>query len=189
MTEFSCIILAAGLGTRFGQKKQFIKIDGKPIWEIVRDKAEQCSDDVITVGIDIEGGTTRKESVRKGLAKVLHPKVVILESARPFVTVEQIMRIGSTDKPSVTYHMNSFETVLYHKHYLDRHDCTLLQTPQAFDVAMLIKAHDAIENRDVTDDTYLMKMCYGIDPVLLDGGPNLHKITYKEDMEYLKCLL
>jgi len=33
MTKFSGIILAAGNGIRFGEKKQFIQLKGKPIWQ------------------------------------------------------------------------------------------------------------------------------------------------------------
>ena len=32
MNKVSAIILAAGSGTRFGEKKQFKKLNGEPIW-------------------------------------------------------------------------------------------------------------------------------------------------------------
>ena len=32
MDKVSAIILAAGSGSRFGEKKQFKKLNGKPIW-------------------------------------------------------------------------------------------------------------------------------------------------------------
>ena len=32
------IELAAGLGTRFGEKKQFVEFHGKPIWKHIYDK-------------------------------------------------------------------------------------------------------------------------------------------------------
>ena len=186
MTEFSCVVLAAGAGTRFGGKKQDLLIDGQPLWQIVKEKAMECSNDVIVVGVDIPGGAFRKDSVYSGIRYVKHERVVILEAARPFVTVEQICRIGDVPAPSATYYMPSVETVLFAGMYLDRKGCTLLQTPQAFETKMLLEAHECIRNMDATDDTCLIKTCFGIEPVFLEGGPNLHKITYRDDVKLMK---
>lgn len=190
MCKFSCIVLAGGSGTRFGSKKQFdsIKEDGEKLWEMVYSTCLEVSDDVVVVGVDCEGGSTRRESVFIGLQHIIHDRVVIVEAARPFVTPTQIKDIGLSSHESCTYVMPSIETVLYEGEHLDRKECVILQTPQAFDTAMLIEAHIHCLLRDVTDDTLLMKNAWGTRPRFFEGGPNLHKITYDFDMEILKCL-
>lgn len=189
--NFSCIILAAGKGTRYGSEKQFAEIDGVPIWQHVSNTARKVSNEVLVVGIDVSGGITRQHSVYNGLKelKCSSNRVVVLEAARPMVTINQIKTIGTFEHPSCSYFMPSVETVIYKGKYLDRSHCILLQTPQAFDFTKLMSAHEKYHHlTDSTDDTVLMQLAHNINPHLLPGGANLHKITYESDMELMRCL-
>ena len=186
--KFSCVILAAGDGLRFGAKKQFIEWRGRELWEYSCDVCEKVSDDVIVVGVDFPGGKTRQESVFKGIRKAKYEKVVIVEAARPLVTSKQIKDIGLNTYPSVSYVMKSTDTILYKKEHLNRDYCYRLQVPQSFDTKMLIEAHENTKMVDATDDTILMVECLDIRPKLIDGGYNLFKVTYPEDLRMLEVI-
>ncbi len=188
MKKFSCIILAAGSGTRYGEKKQFALLNGMEIWEYSLKAAQAVSDEVIVVGLNIPGGNTRQESVKIGLDRVTSERVVILDAARPLVTSEQISLIGSHDSPSISYGIPSADTILLNKKYLDRNNLTRLQVPQAFDTKLLLEAHNKTSMTNATDDCQLMQEVHGLDPEILLGGQNLHKLTYPEDLKILEHL-
>ena len=65
MSDVCAIVLAGGQGTRFGGKKQFLEIKGKPLWKHVHDKLCKfiSDEDIVVVGVDTEGGITRSQSV------------------------------------------------------------------------------------------------------------------------------
>ena len=69
MSDVCAIVLAGGQGTRFGGKKQFLEIKGKPLWKHVHDKLCKfiSDEDIVVVGVDTEGGITRSQSVINGL--------------------------------------------------------------------------------------------------------------------------
>lgn len=188
MNKFSCIILAGGLGNRFGYKKQFIKWHEKEIWKYPYETATQVSDDVVVVGVDIPRGNTRQESVLNGLKKIKYDRVVILEAVRPLVTKDQIDFIANIDYPSISYAIKSTDTIIYKNKVLDRKHTYRLQVPQAFDRDMLLNAHRNTKYKNATDDTSLMEEYYGIKPKLIKGGTNLKKITYPEDLEILEVI-
>ena len=112
MDKVSAIILAAGSGSRFGEKKQFKKLNGKPIWvySINTFIRSECVDELILVipndsmGILkqsqvftslnkknniklISGGKSRNDSVLNGLkaVKKTNDIVCIHDAARPFI--------------------------------------------------------------------------------------------------------
>lgn len=184
--KFSCVILAAGNGTRFGGRKQFAMWQGKPLWKHVYDTASMVSDDVIVVGVHIDGGKKRCDSVYNGLKCVKHNRVVILEAARPRVTAEQIFDIANCDAVSVSYAIPSDSTIFYKDEVLNRDETYILQVPQAFDTFELTVAHERTKNILPTDDTMLIAEVYGIKPALMIGDKNLKKITYKEDLEMIE---
>jgi 2-C-methyl-D-erythritol 4-phosphate cytidylyltransferase len=194
MIKFSCIILAAGDGIRFGKQKQFVKWHNKQLWKHVADKCKKVSDDIIIVGIDIKGGKTRQESVFNGLTYVKYPIVVILEAARPNVTIKQIKKIALTitkSCPSVSYFMPSIDTIYdcnigYH---LKRNMSFRLQVPQAFDTRILKYCHDEIIDGNFTSDTEIVQKVLGIKPKLIYGGYNLMKITFKRDLKILDVIM
>ena len=112
MIKVSAIILAAGNGSRFGEKKQFKKLNGKPIWvhSLNTFIQSRCIDELILVipsnsigpikqsqnfnllsGQNniklVSGGKSRKDSVLNGLkvVKKINDIVCIHDAARPFV--------------------------------------------------------------------------------------------------------
>ena len=112
MDKVSAIILAAGNGTRFGEKKQFKKLNGKPVWfyslntfiksgyvnELIL--VVPCNSSVTLIQSQVfkslnkknsiklvSGGESRKDSVLNGLKAVKKSNniVCIHDAARPFI--------------------------------------------------------------------------------------------------------
>lgn len=187
------VILAGGRGERFGARKQDVEFRGKALWKYVFEACltAKTIDVLVLVGRSIPGGDTRQKSVYNGLeemAAMRHPpeRVVVLEAARPLVTPEQIDQIALRIEPSVTFVAPAVETVLYNGQHLDRHLCQVLQVPQAFDFDALWEAHLETDLTDATDDTILMKQIHGVDPLCLEGGRNLYKVTHSHDLHVLE---
>lgn len=186
MHKIGAIILAAGKGTRFHQQKQFVKLRGKELWKHVYDKTCQLipKDNIVVVGVDIKGGETRSGSVMNGLNALKYcKKVLLIEAARPMVTIEQLKELIDTDADSVTFVAPCVDTIIKkNKEYLDRNDCLRMQTPQAFNYELLKKAYSTGKYTDMTDETRVMFEEYGIAPTFVEGGDNLYKITYPNDI-------
>ena len=185
----SGIILAAGNGLRFGKKKQFVKLKGKPIWKWSYDVAKKALDEVVVVGVDFPGGKTRQESVKIGLKHIIGDWVVIFDAARPLVTVKQVRDIVKAvkDYPSVSFAITPIDTIFDDPCY-ERKELKSLQVPQAFDVCWLETAHRLTNQTNATDDTILMLEVYSIKPKFIGGGMNLYKLTYPEYLKIIKCL-
>lgn len=187
----SGIILAAGNGSRFGGKKQFIDFKGKPLWQWSYETAIKVLDNVVVVGVDCPGGKTRSESVDIGLEKIKGKVVVIFDAARPLVTEKQIKIISEAGwkYKSATFYIPLSDTV-YQKSKCEyyREGCVALQVPQAFRAGLLRVAREVAKDKNIHDDTILMANAYGIKSKLILGGPNLHKLTFKEDLKILEAL-
>ncbi|ROS01849.1 2-C-methyl-D-erythritol 4-phosphate cytidylyltransferase [Sinobacterium caligoides] len=180
------IVLAAGEGSRFGEKKQHLKIEGESLWEMVTNKAKMHvpRDNIVVVGIDIQGGNTRTASVKIGLNNLSSKttRVIILEAARPLVTAEQIDTLLTHKSKSVSFYMDLVDTVIAKDgRYLNRSEYCNLQTPQAFDYALLLQAYSNESFNDMTDETRVIFESHGLKPTLIEGGMNLLKVTYKKD--------
>jgi len=110
----SCIVVAAGSGTRFGSAKQFATLGGARLVDIAVDAARAHTDDVVLVlPPDVEwdgapvtvvpGGDERSDSVRAGLAAISPDAeiVVVHDAARPlapprlFEAVIEAVRSGA----------------------------------------------------------------------------------------------
>lgn len=187
--KISGIILAAGKGLRFGKKKQFVELKGKPIWKWSYDVAKKCLDEVVVVGVDFKGGKTRQESVKIGLEHITGEKVIIFDASRPLVTVKQVERIKKelTKNLSVSFGIRLDDTIYDNSFCWRREGLVALQVPQGFDTEMLKEAHKNI-NTNATDDTIVLYNEYRTYPVILKGGRNLHKLTYPEDLKIIEAL-
>lgn len=188
------IILAGGQGTRYQKRKQFELLNGIEMWKHVYQKALKVveKDKIVVVGVDIEGGKTRSESVKMGLNFLSQKcdRVIILEAARPLVTVEQIEKLINTNDASITFALPLVNTIIGRDGtYFNRNDFYDLLTPQAFDYKLLKNAYDTDKYRDTTDETVVMYREYGIKPRFILEGENLIKVTYKRDMEIVKQML
>lgn len=187
------ILLAGGQGTRFKKQKQFELIDGKAMWRYVYEKVLHVVDEknIIVVGIDVPGGKTRSESVANGLKQLYGCKrVIILEAARPLVTVEQMIKLLNDDCESTTFALPLVNTVIGRDGtYYDRNLFYDLLTPQAFEFELLKRAYETGKYKDMTDETSVMFQEYGIKPHFILDGENLLKVTYQRDLEIVKELL
>jgi 2-C-methyl-D-erythritol 4-phosphate cytidylyltransferase len=117
LDKVSAIILAAGSGSRFGEKKQFKKLNGKPIWfyslntfiqsesvdelilVIPNDSLETLKQSQVFTSLNktnsiklVSGGESRKDSVFNGLkvVKKANDSVCIHDAARPFIKISYI---------------------------------------------------------------------------------------------------
>lgn len=194
MIMTGAIILAGGQGTRYQKQKQFELLNGLEMWKYVYQKTLEVvtRENVVVVGVDVEGGKTRSESVQIGLKHLPENcgRVVILEAARPLVTVEQIKKLRNDDHASTTFALPLVNTVIGRDGtYFNRNDFYDLLTPQAFDCKLLKQAYDTGKYTDTTDETIVMFMQYGIKPHFILEGENLLKVTYKRDMEVVKQML
>lgn len=164
------ILAAAGVGRRFGSKKQFAKLHGKTMMELAlrpflrfreikefvvvvpeEDLARAASAVLRRRGVlVVAGGKTRAQSVRKGLA-ALGPEidwVVVHDAARPFVSSKIIRHcLRSARKTGAALcALPASDTVKIHrKHFvtktLPRDNVVLVQTPQVFRRKILERAY------------------------------------------------
>lgn len=197
MKRTAAIVLAAGQGTRFGAQKQFLEIKGKPLWKHVFDKLSKIldQDNIVVVGVQVEGGLTRSQSVVNGINALLkkekqYERVIILEAARPLITPEQITRIIEDEHDNCTYALPLTSTVVKRDGtYLNRNELYKLSTPVAFNFPLFAEAYTSGKYLDYTDDTRIMYEHYGIKPFFLEGGENMLKVTYHSDLAILEMLM
>lgn len=190
MEKVGAIVLAGGKGTRFHQQKQFVQLWGKELWRHVYDKVCQLlpKEQIIVVGVDVPGGETRSGSVMNGLSGLKEcEKVLLLEAARPLVTVEQIQMLIDCEGDSITFVAPCVDTIIKKdKTYLNRNDCLRMQTPQAFNYNLLKMAYKTGKYLDMTDETRVLYEEYGIEPTFVGGGENLYKVTYPKDIAFIE---
>tara|TARA_B100000029_G_scaffold511562_1_gene605954 strand:+ start:304 stop:894 length:591 start_codon:yes stop_codon:yes gene_type:complete len=189
--DTSCLVLAAGEGKRFGMEKQYFAWRSKMLWQISYNLAKNISQDVVCVGLDVDGGNTRQESVRNGLASINSDRVVIIEIVRPLVEEEDVQRLLEIDHPSVTYGLD-VETPVYDRQndkYLLPNRMSIIQNLQVFDTKLLKEAHRKTSITNALDDTMLMHEVHGIKPHIVRGDMRtLWKLTYQDDVEVLDAL-
>lgn len=192
-SSMGAIILAGGSGARYGGRKQDVIFKGKPLWRYPYDLVVSVipEQNVIVVGEDVEGGETRSASLINGLKALPSTivRVIILEAARPLVTKEQIMRLLDSASESITYVRPLVNTVIGRDGtYYDRSSMYELLVPQAFDYKKLLYAYMSGKYRDMTDETRVMFEHYGIKPDFVQGGENLFKVTYPNDINILESI-
>jgi 2-C-methyl-D-erythritol 4-phosphate cytidylyltransferase len=185
--KFGCLVLAAGKGERFGTEKQFHSWNGRFMWQHAYELAHELTDEVVIVGMDIDGGRTRQESVKNGLRLISAPRVVIIEVIRPLLKRSHIMNLIKRTHSSVTYGLRVDEAVFAsnNEYYCD---FNLISNPQAFDTKLLKEAHQKTQFLDAPEDTMLMKEVHGIDPLIIEGDSLLHKIVTRKDLDVLNVL-
>ncbi len=204
------IVVAAGSGDRFGGPKQFLRLAGTRLVDRAVGLATGCSDGVVlvvppghvwtgdTVGAVVEGGATRAESTRHGLAAVPAEAAIIVvhDAARPladvgiFARVVAAVRDGQADGavPGVPVadalkRVDQAGTVVG---TVDRAGLCAVQTPQAFRASVLRTAH--VSGADATDDAALVEAVGGR-VVVVPGSVRNLKITVADDVEMATALL
>lgn len=210
------IVVAAGSGTRFGSAKQFADLGGKSVLSRSIAMARQSCDGVVLVVRDIDGeakfgadlvvqgGATRTESVRKGLAAlpVDADIVVIHDAARPGAPHELFESVinevvGGADgsipglaiADTVKRVRNQGRGVVVEA-TVDRVNLVTVQTPQAFGRRIFEAAYLASDEQNLafSDDAGLVENIGGIVKII-EGDKRAHKITTQEDLIYVAQLM
>ena len=212
------IIAAAGAGSRMAgdRPKQFLQIAGVPIIFHTLKPFEQCDSiqEIIVVlpaaesadflalvqkyGVKklsrvVPGGTTRAESVWRGLLAIRAATAEIIavhDGVRPFVTTEEIDRTVAAARshgaailvaPAIDTikEVNGGEVVKT----LERRQLCHALTPQCFRYELLRRAYERADVQDpaITDDSLLVEQL-GEPVTIVEGSSRNIKITTVEDL-------
>ena len=191
--KYGLILLAAGLSTRYGEKKQDLEFHGKQLWRYSYETALEIvgKDNVVVVGKDIPGGTTRTDSVIKGLKALPYDtdRVIIHDAARPMVTTKQIIELLEHPGLSVTFVRPLVNTPIFRDGtYVNRNEMYDMLVPQAFDYKLLLEAYESGRFKDMTDETRVMFEYHGIKPIFIETENNLYKVTYPGDLYVIESI-
>ncbi len=166
----AALILSGGVGARFGANvpKQYVRIRRRMVIEYVIEaaKAAQSIDVVLVAGatcpqlsmlqmkhgfLTAPGGATRNETLLNGLKALLDmgcERVIILDAVRPLVTPElmddymRILREGADAVSTVQPITDSLGCLDCHE--VDRSRYYLMQSPEAYDLPLLMKHFDPL---------------------------------------------
>jgi 2-C-methyl-D-erythritol 4-phosphate cytidylyltransferase len=197
------VVVAAGSGLRFGSAKQFARLGDRRVVDWAVDEARRHSVGVVTVvpkgsatGQDeVEGGATRSESVRRGIAAVPDDATIILvhDAARPFAGAEIFRRVigavvdgADAAVPGIPVtdtikQVNESDVVVSTPR---RETLRAVQTPQAFRASALRRAHAS--GAEGTDDAMLVEHM-GLEVRVVDGDHVNRKITGTDDLEWAQA--
>jgi 2-C-methyl-D-erythritol 4-phosphate cytidylyltransferase len=196
------ILVAAGLGERFGGPKHRAELRGRPLWEWARDALRRGGVGRVVVVGDlpdaVPGGPRRRDSVRAGLDALPSGSshVLVHDAARPLATPDLVRRVidrllsGGVDAvvPVVPIR-DTLKRVGdgWVVKTVDRSGLAATQTPQGFRVEALRQAHDA-DDEDASDDALLVERIGGSVATVEGEAANL-KITYRGDLALAEALL
>jgi 2-C-methyl-D-erythritol 4-phosphate cytidylyltransferase len=202
------IVLAAGGGNRFGGPKQFAEVGGERAVDRVVRTARSVSDGIVLVlppgtawdGAPVEaavdGGATRAESVRCGLAAVPERAGVVLvhDAAHPLASpalfeavLVALERSGADAALPVVPLVEALKQVSHDvvSGHPPRTGLVQAQTPHAFRAAALRAAHAGAP--EAVEDVELVCAAGG-QAVVVAGDPrNLH-VTTPEELEVADAL-
>lgn len=220
-SEHAVVIVAGGKGLRVGADipKQFLPLAGKPMLMHTIEKFYQFDSTIEIVvvlhpdyftlwsdlckeyGFDIEcdlivGGSTRFDSVKRGLGGVSSSAIVgIHDAARPFVTKELIAQCYMKAKQEqcgvipVVDEKNSLREVIGDKHQpLDRTRVKIVQTPQVFPAHLIKEAYEVEFNPQFTDDATVAEG-NNVTVKLTEGDDANIKVTTMSDVNFASYLL
>jgi 2-C-methyl-D-erythritol 4-phosphate cytidylyltransferase len=225
MSQITAILPAAGLGTRMGHEtpKQFLELDGTPLVIlslrriaacplitsiIVATRAEEMERLDARIRAEnfkqpiqvVKGGDSRQASVGQALKHVAETceLVVVHDAVRPFVTVDQIIRvieearrckaailgIPAMDTVKEVKRASLPEDVALITATIPRERVVLAQTPQVFETTLLREAFaDAgVDGVSASDEAGLVERLGHEVHVVLGSERNI-KITKPADME------
>ncbi len=155
-----------------------------------------------------KGGPSRRDSVYNGLLALPESASIVLihDAARPLVPpplFEQVIGMVASGSPAVvvgipirdTVKKVQFEPMPRPGHYaiqdtVDRSNLWRAQTPQVFDKALILQAHQSVAmSESVTDDAQLFELA-GLPPVtMVEGTEHNLKITTPQDLQWAEILL
>ncbi|GGZ95749.1 2-C-methyl-D-erythritol 4-phosphate cytidylyltransferase [Streptomyces echinoruber] len=152
----------------------------------------------------VPGGESRQESVRLGLEALPpdHDIVLVHDAARPLVpvdTVDAVIEAVREGAPAVVPALPLADTVKEVEPATaegepervlatpDRARLRAVQTPQGFDRATLVRAHETVTG-NVTDDASMVEQL-GVPVVTVPGHPEAFKVTRPLDLVLAEAVL
>lgn len=208
----ACAIIAAGgRGNRAKNYKQFLKLGGKPILIHVIEKFLSLDFiEQVIVSIPkgkklnyqhkklrlVTGGKERQQSVYNALALAKSPIVMIHDAARPFVSKALIRSVylKAVKTGAAIAATKAKDTVKKVSHNVvektvDRNFTYLAQTPQAFNLDLIRKAHAKAKKENFlgTDDSQLVERL-GKKVHIVESDDSNFKITTPFDIKFAKFL-
>jgi 2-C-methyl-D-erythritol 4-phosphate cytidylyltransferase/2-C-methyl-D-erythritol 2,4-cyclodiphosphate synthase len=194
------VVVAGGSGARYGALKQFERLGGRSLVDWSAATAAVASAGVVVVlpATELErwpgavaGGSTRSESVRRGLAAVPADATIVCvhDAVRPFATAATYDAViaavhagsdGAVPGTPVTDTIKRIDDAGRVVETPPRAELTAVQTPQAFRAAVLRQAHAS--GAEGTDDAALVEAIGGTITVV-PGDPANIKITHPGDLE------
>ncbi|MGD0883197.1 MAG: 2-C-methyl-D-erythritol 4-phosphate cytidylyltransferase [Acidimicrobiales bacterium] len=213
MAQVWSVVVAGGSGQRFGTLKQFALLAERPVVEWAVAACRVSSSGVVLVvppgavgsgqldfGADVvvEGGATRTGSVCRGVAAVPETAEVIVvhDAARPLASADLFRAViaavtpggagGAVPGVPVSDTIKVVDASQWVTATLDRATLVAVQTPQAFDAALLRRAH--AHGTEATDDAALVE-ALGATVRVVPGDPRNLKITTPADLELAEHLL
>jgi 2-C-methyl-D-erythritol 4-phosphate cytidylyltransferase len=221
----TALIAAAGTGSRMAsdRPKQFLQLAGMPIVFHTLKRFEECDSihEVIVVLPAMEsanflslagsfglrklvkvvpGGTTRADSVKRGLMAIRPATaeiVAVHDGVRPFVTIEEIERtIAAAQRHGAailvapvtdTIKELADEAVV---RTLDRQRLRHALTPQCFRFDLLRRAYENIDVNDasLTDESSLVEKL-GERVIVVEGSASNIKITTQADLKMAELIM
>ena len=149
----------------------------------------------------VGGGESRQDSVYNGLQKVDRRSgiVAIHDGVRPLLRDDQLVACieGAAQTGACILAVPVFDTLKQVDasgriiiNTLEREKIWLAQTPQAFDLGLIRKAHDDARRTGYagTDDASLVERL-GTAVTIVTGSRSNIKITSNEDLQIAQCLL
>ena len=219
LPSVTAIIVAAGASRRMGFDKLSYRLpDGRTVLETscALFAAHPAVDELVLVAggnrpqceaiaaacpkpcTVVQGGATRADSVRSGLAAAKGQLVAIHDAARPFASAEIITAAlqAAAENGAAAPAVPVKDTIKVADQdgkvvaTPDRATLYAVQTPQCFDRALYLQALEAVSGEKaslVTDDCSLFELA-GL-PVTLTAGDYANlKITTKEDLQKEKTM-
>ncbi len=196
------VVVAAGLGLRFGGLKQHVELRGMPIWQLARQALLDGGVDAVVVVGPVEGGVPggdrRRDSVLAGLSHVPAGAdfVLIHDAARPLAGPDLVgrvirrLRAGDVDGVVPVVPVRDTLKQVEGERITGTPDRSVLaaaQTPQGFRLEALLAAHRSYTG-DAVDDASMVEST-GRRVVCVEGDPANMKLTYPVDLRVLEALL
>ncbi|MDJ0830660.1 MAG: 2-C-methyl-D-erythritol 4-phosphate cytidylyltransferase [Desulfobacterales bacterium] len=148
----------------------------------------------------VSGGKRRQDSVYNGLKAIKNDDGIVLihDGVRPFVHQQQLLACieGAHEKGACILGLPAFDTVKQvNANYeivrtRQRDTLWLAQTPQAFELKIIKKAHAtaAQDGFNGTDDASLVERM-GVKVNIIPGSRSNIKITHPDDLKLARALL
>ncbi len=212
----AALIVAAGSGQRLGAggPKALVEVGGRPLFEWSVDacrKAESVGPVIVVAPPDhqdefrrdgitvVAGGSSRSESVSRGLAGVESDLVLVHDAARPLAPPELFDRsiLALSESPELDAVIAAALVTDTTKRIgpdgrveatLDRDRLRAVQTPQVFRAAALRRAMETGDLAAATDDAALIEAAGGSVGVIDAPSGNI-KVTVPADLALAELML